>query len=101
RGDAEALRRECRTGTAEAADHLVEDEKDAVRVAHIPQSLQIALRRHEAAGRSGNGLDEASRDVLGAVQVDEAQQVFGQLDTLASFARDEKVLLDVRVAHMR
>src|SRR5205807_3586424 len=101
RRDAEALRGECRPGAAEATDYLVEDEKDAVRVADVAQSLQIALRRHQAAGRSGDRLDETGRDVLGAVKVDEAQQVFGQLDALAAFAGDEEILLDVRVAHMR
>ncbi len=74
-----ALRGERLAGAAEAGDHLVEHEQDAVRVADLAQPLEIALRRHQAAGRAGDRLDEAGGDVLGAVQVDEAQQVVGEL----------------------
>ena len=87
-------------GAPEAGDHLVEHEQDAVRVADLAQPLQIALRRHQAAGRPGDRLDEARGDVLRAVQVDEAHQVLGELDAVRAFARLKEVLLDVRVAHV-
>ena len=83
---AEALRGERLAGAAEAADHLVEHEQDAVRVADLAQALQVALRRHQAAGRAGDRLDEAGGDVLGAVEIDEAHQVLGQLDAVRAFA---------------
>ena len=88
-------------GAAEAGDHFVEDEQDAVLVADLAQPRQIALRRHQAAGRAGDRLDEARRDVLGAVQVDEAHEVLGELDAVRAFARREAVLRDVRVPHVR
>ena len=69
---AEALRGERLAGTAEAADNFVEHQQNAVRVADLPQSLQVTLRRHQHAGRAGDRLDEAGSDVLGAVQIDEA-----------------------------
>ena len=99
--DAEALRGERLSGAAEAADDLVEHEQDAVRVADLAQSLEIALGRHEAAGRAGDRLDEARGDVLGAVQVDEAHEILGELDAVRAFAPREEVLLEVRVPHVR
>ena len=101
RRHAEALRGERLPGATEAADHLVEHEQDAVRVADLAQALQVALGRHEAAGRAGDRLDEARGDVLGAVEVHEAREVFGELDAVRAFAPREEVLLEVRVPHVR
>ena len=98
--DAEALRRECLAGAAEAADHLVEHEQDAVRVADLAQAREVALGRHEAAGRAGDRLDDAGGDVLGAVEVDHPQQVVGQLGAVRAFALGAVILLHVRVAHV-
>src|SRR2546426_11969475 len=57
--DAEALRRERLARAAEAADHLVEYEQDAVLVADLAYALQVALGRHKTARRSRDRLDEA------------------------------------------
>ncbi len=63
--------RERRAQPAEAGDHLVEDQQDAVPVADRPQPLQIAVRRQQHAGRAGDRLDDHRGDGLGAVQRDE------------------------------
>ncbi len=99
--DAEALCRERLTGAAEAGDHLVEHQQDAVLVADFPQPLEIALGRNEHAGRSRDRLDEARGDVLRAVEIDEALQVLGQVGAVRAFAGREPVLGQVRVAHVR
>ena len=62
RRDAEGLRGEGLAGTPEAADHFVEDQHDAVRVADFPEPLQIPLGRHQNPGGPGDGFDEARRD---------------------------------------
>ena len=87
---AEALRGERLAGAAEAADHLVEHQQDAVRVADLAQPLQVTLRRHQHAGRTRDRLDEAGGDVLGAVEIDEAHQIVGQLGAMRAFAADER-----------
>ena len=69
-------------GAAEAADHFVEHEQDAVRIADLAQPLEISLGRHEAAARPGDRLDEARGDVLGAVEGDEAGEIVGELDAV-------------------
>ena len=86
-GHAEALRGERLAGTAEAADHFVEHQQDAVRVADLAQPLQVALRRNQDAGRTGNRLDEAGSDILGTIEVDESHQVVGQLGACAPSPR--------------
>ena len=55
---AEVLRGERRAEPPQARDHLVEDEQDAVAVADLAQSLQIALRRDQHAGRARHRLDD-------------------------------------------
>ena len=81
-------------------DHLVEHQQDAVRVADLAQALEVALRRHEAAGGAGDRLDEAGGDVLRAVQVDDPHEVVGEFGAVRAFARREEVLLEVRVPHV-
>ena len=82
-------------------DHFVEHEQDAVRIADLAQPLEISLGRHEAAARSGDRLDEARGDVLGAVEVDEADEILGELDAVRAFALREEVFLEMRVPHVR
>ena len=88
-------------GAAEAADHFVEHEQDAVRIADLAQPLRVSLGRHEAAARSGDRLDEARRDILGAVEGDEAGEIVGELDPVRAFALGEEVFLEMRVPHVR
>ena len=45
-----------------------------------------------AAGRARDRLDEAGGDVLGAVEIDEALQIVGELGALLGWPRDEAVL---------
>ena len=72
-----------------------------MRVAELAQALEIAFRWDEAARRSGDGLDEARSDVFGAVQIDEANQILGELDPVRAFTAGEVVFLQVRVPHVR
>src|SRR4030095_15943558 len=101
RRDAEALRGKGLAAAAEAADPFVEPEQDSGGVADFAQALQIALRRNEAAARTGDRLDETGGDVLGAVEGPEADEVLRELDAVRAFAAGEIVLLDVRVTHVR
>ena len=101
RRDAEALRGERLAGAAEAADHFVEHQQDAVRIADLAQPLEVALRRHEAAARPGDRLDEARGDVLGAVEVHEPDEILGELDAVRAFALREVVFLEMRMPHVR
>ena len=63
--------------------------------------FEVPLRRHQHAGGPGDRLDEARRDVLGAVHRDDAREILGQLGAVLALARHEEILLDVRVAHVR
>ena len=63
RRDAEFLRGEGRAGATEAGDDFVENEQDAVTVAGLAQTLQVALGRQHHAGAAGNGLDDDGGDV--------------------------------------
>ena len=98
---AEALRGEIRAGASEPRDHLIENEQDAVLVADVAQPLQIALGRHEAAGGTRDGLDEARGDVLRAEEVDETHEVLGQFHAVRAFALREAVRGQERMAHVR
>ncbi len=65
---------------AEAGDDFIEDQQDAVLVADFAQALQVADRWDQAAGGAGDRLDKASGDRVGAVSVDEALKVIGEVD---------------------
>ncbi|MBB3825879.1 hypothetical protein FHR50_002076 [Xanthomonas arboricola] len=82
RGDTEALRRERLADPAEAGDHLVEHQHDAVAIADGAQPLQVTLRRQDHPGRSGHRLDEHGGDRGGIVQRDQPLQIVGQLGTV-------------------
>ena len=98
--DTECLRSEIVTGAAEPGDDLVEHEQDAVRIACFADPLQIAFRRHEAAGGAGDRFDEARGDVFRAVEVHEANEIFSQFDAVHAFVTRVVVFLDMRVAHV-
>ena len=63
RRDAEFLRSERRAGATEAGDDFVENEQDAVAVAGLTQTLQIALGRQHHTGAAGDGLDDDGGNV--------------------------------------
>ena len=67
------------TEAAEAGDHLVEDQQDAVPVADRAQPLQITLWRRQHAGRSGHRLDDNRGDGRRAVQCDDALELVGKV----------------------
>ena len=78
--DAEILARKRLAQAAEAGNHLVEYQQDAVLVANLAQALQIALRRDQHAARTRHRLDDHRGDVGGIVQRDDALlQLVGEL----------------------
>ena len=74
-----ALGRERVAEPAEAGNHLVEDQQNAVVVADRAQSLQIALGRRQHAGRTGHRLDDDGRDGRGVMQRDDALEIVGEM----------------------
>ena len=84
-------RGERRAEPAEAGDHLVEDQQDAVLVADRAQPLQVALRRRQHAGRAGHRLDDHRGDGVGAVQRHEPLQLVGELGAVRRLAAGEGV----------
>src|SRR5262249_44947763 len=78
-------------GAAKAGDHLVENQQDAMLVADLAQALQVSLWWNENAGRSGDRLDETGSDRARAIHVDEALQIFRQLDAGCRFATAKPV----------
>src|SRR5450631_4043689 len=75
RQHAEGIRRERLAGAPEAADHFVEFQQYAVTVADLADALEVTLRRHDDAGRTGNRLYEHGRDALLADEVHESLQI--------------------------
>src|SRR3546814_8579515 len=65
------------------------------------QALQVALGRHQRAGRPGDRLDDAAGDGIGAVQIDEALQVFRQLGAGLRLADHELVIGKLGVAQVQ
>ncbi len=61
--------------TAEAGDHLVRDEQDAVRVAQRAYALPVASRRGEATAGVLHRLRDHHRDRLGALEDDRVFQL--------------------------
>src|SRR4029453_9929775 len=49
----------------------------------------------------GDRLDEARGDVVGAIEIYEANEVLGELDAVRAFAFGEEILLEMRVPHVR
>ncbi|MDR6354590.1 hypothetical protein Q3H58_001261 [Pseudomonas psychrotolerans] len=82
-----------------AGDDLVEDQQDVVLGADLAQALQIAHRRHDHPGRTGHGLDDDRGDVGGVVQLDQLEQLVGQLDAAGlghAFGKGQARLQGVR-----
>ena len=50
-------------------------------VADLAQPLEIALGRHQHAGRARDWLDDAGCDSAGAIEVDKALQIVGEFRT--------------------
>jgi hypothetical protein len=85
-GEAEKVRRHAIAlggkGVAEAAeagDHLVEDQQNAVLVADRAQPIEIAFGRRQHAGRAGHRLDDDRGDGRSAVQRDDAFEFVGEV----------------------
>ena len=76
---AQALRAERLAEPAEAGDHLVVDKQDAVARANLAQPLEIALRRHQHARRTGHRLDDHRGDGRRVMQRAKALEVLGEL----------------------
>ena len=91
RRHAEFLRGERRAGAAEAGDHLVEDQQDAVLVADLAQALEIALRRNQHAGRTRDRLDDHRGDRRCVVQRDQPLEIVGELGAVRRQAARERV----------
>jgi hypothetical protein len=98
--DPEALRGERAACPPEAADHLVEDEQDAMLVADSPEPLQVTLGWHQHAGRAGDRLHEDGSDVLPAINGDDAREILGELGAVLGLASGEAVLSQPGVAHV-
>ena len=58
RDDVPVLAREPAAGPAPARHHLVEDEQDAVAVAHLPDRLEVAVRRDDDPVRADDRLED-------------------------------------------
>ena len=63
---------------AEAGDHLVEAEQDAVPVAELAHALEVAGRRHERAARVLDRLDDHHGDRLGPGLLDRRLELVEQ-----------------------
>ena len=92
RRDAEIICRERRPEAAEAGDHLVEDQEDAVLGAELAQPLQIALRRRQHRGRTRHRLDDDGGDRIGAMQRHHP------LDIVGEFSAVVRLILRKRIA---
>src|SRR4029077_16763017 len=64
---------------AEAGDHLVEDQQNAVAVADRAQPFQIAFGRRQHAGGAGHRLDDDRGDGGSVVQRDDAFEIVGEV----------------------
>ena len=73
--------------TTEPGDDLIEDEQDAVLVAYLTQTLEIARGRHDDPAGARDRLDYAGGDRVPAVEIDDALQVIGQLDAVLQVVR--------------
>ena len=90
--DAVALGGEGIAQAAEAGDHLVEDQQDAVLVADRAQPLEIALGRRQHAGRGGERLDDHRGDGGGVVQRHQPVELVGQMRAPFRLADGEGLL---------
>ena len=77
--DTETLRREPGAQAAEAGDHFVEDQQDAVLFGDGAEFFEIALWRRQHAGGARHRLHDHGRDGGGVVQGDDLLQFIGQM----------------------
>mmetsp|Transcript_8222 Transcript_8222/g.23399 ORF Transcript_8222/g.23399 Transcript_8222/m.23399 type:complete len:293 (-) Transcript_8222:291-1169(-) len=98
RGDAEVVHGKRSAEAAERGDDLVQDEQNAMVVADLAEPLQVALGGHEDPGRARHGLHDDRRDVGGAVQRDEVQELIGEVRAFLGLTDRERLLLDVEGA---
>ncbi len=70
-------------------------------VADLAQPFEIALGRHQYAGRAGDRLDETGGDALRPVEVDEALEIVGQVGALLRLPARETCVRRPGVAQMR
>ena len=89
--DAEALGSERLAEAAETGDDFVEDEQDAMLGADFAQALEIALRRDQHPGRSGDRLHDQRGDARGIVQLANALQIVGELGAVRRLAAREGI----------
>ena len=73
--DAEAFGRKRGAGAPEARHHLVEDQQNAVAIAHRAQALQIAFGVDDDAVRADDRFDEQRRDAIAALVADDLVEV--------------------------
>src|SRR5262249_1323447 len=92
---AEVLGGEAGAEAAEAGDHLIENEKDAVLGADFPQLLQIAFGRDEDAGRASDGLDDDGGNGRGVVESDDALELVGEMAAPGRLPGAEGFVLEV------
>ncbi len=91
----EVLGGEARAQAAEAGDDLVENQQDAVLVADRAQLLEIALGRHQDAGRAGHRLDDHGGDGRGIVQRHDLLELIGQMRAPGGLAAGIGVLREI------
>ena len=80
---------------AEAGDHFVEDQQNAVAVADRAQAFQVAFGRRQHAGRAGHRLDDDGGDGGSVMQRDQAFEIVGQMRAPVRLAFGEGLVLAV------
>ncbi len=84
-------------GPPEAGHHLVEDEDDAVPVAQLPHTGEVAGRGQHDAGGAGDRLEQDGRDGLRALELDDLLEMGqGPLALLALGGGVEVAAVEVR-----
>ena len=91
----EFLRGEGRAGAAEAGDHFVEDQQQAVFVADLAQAFQISLRWQYHARGARDGLDDHSSDGGCIVQRYQPLELIGEFRAVRGQAAREGVAFEV------
>src|SRR5688572_14371303 len=99
--DTEVISTERCTEPSEAGDDFIEDEQDAVLVADLSYSLQIAARRKDDSRRPLHGLDDHRCNGGSIMQSDEALQILREVRTPLRYTTRECVVFVIeRMAQM-
>ncbi|KAG1542023.1 hypothetical protein G6F50_014155 [Rhizopus delemar] len=93
--DAEEGRREGAVDAPERADHLIENQQDAVLGRDLAQLFQVALGRDQHARGAGHRFDDDGGDGGGVMQRDDAFQLVGQVGAPGGLALGVGVLFQV------